>query len=505
MMKIPQLRRLIIMTLIAVNTVAVSAVDASAKVLNLPNEELIDQHGEKFHLADLRGIPLFLAFVYSRCPMPEMCPMTMNLIKSLLKTAKMQGHEKDLRVLIMTLDPENDTPPVLKAMADRFAMNDSAVRLATGTAAAIANVTSVFGVASYQDGGAISHRSFSALIDADQHEFIGFEDNAWKPAEILRHLKKNPSQNNTALADIKDHKDKWKTQTFTLDGFEVDKTYLAMSGPTKKSYAKLNVTPGVKHYWIKGFKVEVYSDKNTSEPLYNLCHAWLTLRDPKIYTGNQGLLTISEGMGSLEFPAGYAMLGTSDLTDGMELLAQVLNDDETVKKTFGYRFSITYVEDPGEKPSLFKPLIQRTIAAMGEPVKVSNGLVCAAEGAPGAKSSGHFLVPPGISEFKNTIPGTKLVSSKRRVKFIKIHLHRYGSEIKLFDKSTGKLLWSGMAHYKNGQIDNVDSYSSTNGFELDPSHQYEIKAYYHNPTDTPVDGMASLRMYVEGLANDLGQ
>ena len=135
------------MTLIAVNAVVVSAVDASAKVLNLPNEELIDQHGEKFHLADLRGKPLFLAFVYSRCPMPEMCPMTMNLIKSLLKTAKMQGHEKDLRVLIMTLDPENDTPPVLKAMADRFAMNDSAVRLATGTAAAIANVTSVFGVA----------------------------------------------------------------------------------------------------------------------------------------------------------------------------------------------------------------------------------------------------------------------------------------------------------------------------------------------------------------------
>src|SRR4051812_19789615 len=67
-----------------------------------PNVPLVDDGGRHVSLHELAA-PLTVGFVYTRCPVDAMCPTTMrNLARG--------HHESGARVLVVTLDPENDTP-----------------------------------------------------------------------------------------------------------------------------------------------------------------------------------------------------------------------------------------------------------------------------------------------------------------------------------------------------------------------------------------------------------
>ena len=45
-------------------------------------------------------------------------------------------------------------------------------------------------------------------------------------------------------------------------------------------------------------------------------------------------------------------------------------------------------------------------------------------------------------------------------------------------------------------LTDVDYYSSTEGFKIDPSHEYAVKTVYNNTTDKLTDAMAVLRIYL---------
>jgi len=294
---------------------------------------------------------------------------------------------------------------------------------------------------------------------------------------------------------IRDNPKKYKTEIFDLDNFKISGAYPAMTGPTKKRIVTLGANKNANYIWVKGVRVDVFSKQKEKEPLALLCHAWITLDDKNNYkTSNEGLLTISEGMGESLFPKGYGMYLENGKDNDIELLAQALNDDPHFKKDLGYRFSITYLEDSGSKPTLLKPLKQISFSAVGPAVKFKDGEMCQAEEGSGVGQAVHFVVPPGKHEFRRTYPkGT--FSSGQKIHFIKVHLHQYGQRIALYDRTLNKLLWEGHAHYKKNLIENVDYYSDETGIVTHPDHEYEIIGTYDNPTSKNADGMAVLRMY----------
>src|SRR5574343_1833962 len=78
--------------------------------------DLTDHNGQKRTLADFKGKVVVLFFGYTQCP--DVCPTTMAElaeVKSLLgaEGAKVQG-------LFVSLDPERDTPEVLKTYMGNF-------------------------------------------------------------------------------------------------------------------------------------------------------------------------------------------------------------------------------------------------------------------------------------------------------------------------------------------------------------------------------------------------
>ena len=84
----------------------------------MPDFALVDQTGKTVRLSQFRGEPVAVTFAYTRCPVATACPMTMT------KFAKFNAaltREKFGRLLSMTVDPENDTPAVLRDFAARSA------------------------------------------------------------------------------------------------------------------------------------------------------------------------------------------------------------------------------------------------------------------------------------------------------------------------------------------------------------------------------------------------
>jgi len=94
---------------------------------------LVDQSGKPITDADLKGKPFLVYFGYTHCP--DICPADLFEISEVLRAL---GPDADrTAALFVTVDPERDTPAVLKDYLSSF---DPHLRGATGDAAQIAAI-----------------------------------------------------------------------------------------------------------------------------------------------------------------------------------------------------------------------------------------------------------------------------------------------------------------------------------------------------------------------------
>jgi protein SCO1 len=102
---------------------------------------LIDQDGAKKSWSDFDGRYRLLYFGYSYCP--DVCPVDLQRIAQGFRLFEKRSPERAARVqpIFITLDPERDTPPVVKAYVSAF--HPRLIGL-TGTAEQIADVAKAF-------------------------------------------------------------------------------------------------------------------------------------------------------------------------------------------------------------------------------------------------------------------------------------------------------------------------------------------------------------------------
>ena len=101
---------------------------------------LTDHDNKAFELSALRGKVVLVFFGYSSCP--DACPTTLSKLATVSR--RLGDDRTHVKTLYISVDPERDTPDVLRTDLENFALD--AVGL-TGTKAEIDKVVSQFGAA----------------------------------------------------------------------------------------------------------------------------------------------------------------------------------------------------------------------------------------------------------------------------------------------------------------------------------------------------------------------
>ena len=78
--------------------------------------ELTDHNGKVRHISDFAGKVVVLFFGYTQCP--DVCPTSMNELAQIKKNLGAEGER--VQVLFVTVDPERDTPDMLKEYMGSF-------------------------------------------------------------------------------------------------------------------------------------------------------------------------------------------------------------------------------------------------------------------------------------------------------------------------------------------------------------------------------------------------
>lgn len=150
---------------------------------------LVDQNGAEVTEAALKGKPSLLFFGFTHCP--DICPTTLFDVSEIYKA--LGGDGDKLRAFFVSVDPERDTPAILKEYLSSF---DPRLRGLTGDPAAIAAMEKAFRVYSKKvplDGGGytMDHTALVYLMDK-QGRFVAPFSLKRKPeeaaADLRRHL-----------------------------------------------------------------------------------------------------------------------------------------------------------------------------------------------------------------------------------------------------------------------------------------------------------------------------
>jgi protein SCO1/2 len=140
-----------------------------------PAFELLAQDRQPLALADLRGKPVVVTFIYTACP--DMCPLlTQKLVA--VQEALGPAFGRDVAFVSITVDPELDTPEVLAHYAGTHGADLDGWSFLTGEPEAIAAVTADYGLfAAKAAGGQVDHTFLTSLIDAEGNlrlQYLGY-------------------------------------------------------------------------------------------------------------------------------------------------------------------------------------------------------------------------------------------------------------------------------------------------------------------------------------------
>ena len=156
---------------------------------NAPDFTLLDQNGRTVSSSRFRGHRVVLNFIFTRCPIATMCPASTLRMAALQKAAREAGVE-NFELLTFSLDPEYDTPGVLREYAAARGLDTSNWSFLTGPDAAVRHLLAQMGILREFEGETIKHTLATLLIDEQGRIIHRIDGSAWEPEEFLRKLKK---------------------------------------------------------------------------------------------------------------------------------------------------------------------------------------------------------------------------------------------------------------------------------------------------------------------------
>lgn len=155
----------------------------------VPEFKLVDQAGRPVSNETFAGKPLVVTFMFTRCPVPNFCPLMSKNFQTLEQ--KIQEDPQlagKVNLLSISFD-EYDKPEVLAEYGKQWTKDLDSWRFATGEPDEIRKLTQAFAVQVKPESGTINHGLATALIGPDGTIHRIWRGNAWKTEEVFNALR----------------------------------------------------------------------------------------------------------------------------------------------------------------------------------------------------------------------------------------------------------------------------------------------------------------------------
>jgi protein SCO1/2 len=161
----------------------------------VPDFTLINQSGKKISIKQFRGKALLITFVYTRCPLPDYCPlMSSNFAQIDQELQKEPALYAKTHFLSVSFDSKYDTPAVLRSYGAAYTERYTDEKFehwefASGSAEETKAITKFFGLQYEAKSDQIVHSLVTAIISPDGKVAKIYLSNDWKPADVLNDLR----------------------------------------------------------------------------------------------------------------------------------------------------------------------------------------------------------------------------------------------------------------------------------------------------------------------------
>ncbi len=154
----------IALTLFQVALPAAPAALPADSVYQLPLR-LTDQAGRSYDWSTRRGKPQLVSMFYTSCQ--YICPLIVESGKAMEKHLT-PAQQRNLGILLLSMDPEHDTPKALQAVVDKRRLDTARWTLASPPPGQVRALAGVLGIRYRQlADGEFNHTSALVLLDAN--------------------------------------------------------------------------------------------------------------------------------------------------------------------------------------------------------------------------------------------------------------------------------------------------------------------------------------------------
>jgi len=151
-----------------------------------PGFALTSQDGRLITLATLRGKIVAVSFIYTACP--DICPL---LTQKMVQVQEELGPDfgEKIAFVSITLDPEHDTPEVLKDYAQFWGAKPDSWSFLTGSPEAVRDITHRYGVfMAKNEDGSVDHTQLTSIVDTEGAMRVQYLGARFDPEEFRRDL-----------------------------------------------------------------------------------------------------------------------------------------------------------------------------------------------------------------------------------------------------------------------------------------------------------------------------
>jgi protein SCO1/2 len=155
-----------------------------SKIGPAPDFALTTQDGGRLRLKDLQGHVVVVTFIFASCT--DTCPLLTAKLGTLARRLT-TDRVPAVRFVAITVDPERDTPGVLKAYAEGHGAQGAEWAFLTGTPDEIREVARRYGVYFNKTArGDVDHTFLTSLIDRQGTLRVQYMGVRFDPDEMLR-------------------------------------------------------------------------------------------------------------------------------------------------------------------------------------------------------------------------------------------------------------------------------------------------------------------------------